>query len=217
MAEPGAPSRARNFFGGLVDRVLPGSQYNRQTGQYSNVGRGVFGRLASIGGSLYGGPAVGALVNNVAGQWVDRRGLFGGGQPATPDAVVRQPIGNPGISLSTQNLGFGKPAFTPGYIPQVGNFGVGNNYVAPGPSLYQSWNPQSGWGADQLAQQPTSPFDPLSPSARAAADQANGQNNTSTAGNGLGANASAQLMLANMDRMQQQAQEAMNSRYRRTA
>lgn len=224
MADPqtAPPSRTRNFFGGIVDRLLPGAQYNSQTGQYSNVGRGLLGRAASIGASFYGGPGAGALVNNLAGQWIDGRGVFNGNGNGSgaPGPVVPQIVGTQGGSLTAPNLGLGgAPTMTPTYIPQIGNNGFGNNYVNPGPTLYQPWSPQSQWGSNQIngQTQPTSPFDPRSPSAQEAANQANNQNQSNNSGgNGLGFGASADLMLGNMDRLKQQAQQAMNKQ-RKTA
>lgn len=203
MAEPGAPSRARNFFGGVVDRLLPGSQYNSQTGQYSNVGRGVLGRLASIGGSLYGGPAVGALVNNVAGQWVDGRGLFNNGAPATPDAVVRQPLSLYGLSpnLGLPSIG----AVTPVYNAPTGN-GLSN------PQPYNAWTPSSGWGAAQLAgtgDKPPSPF-----SAEGAYNSTNAPSAGGTSYDPTSATNQAWLFTNNMNRMNAMARDAIQKRMR---
>lgn len=41
------PTRARNFFGRVVDGVLPGNQYDRSTGQYSNIASGITGFVAN--------------------------------------------------------------------------------------------------------------------------------------------------------------------------
>lgn len=72
MSENGQqPSGLRNFFGRLVDGALPGSQYNRATGSFSNLWQGVGGRAASLGASMFGGPLAGAAVNRLAGNWID--------------------------------------------------------------------------------------------------------------------------------------------------
>lgn len=55
------PSGIRNFFGHIVDRVLPGNNYNSSTGQYSNIGSGLGGLALGVGAGLVGGPVLGGL------------------------------------------------------------------------------------------------------------------------------------------------------------
>jgi hypothetical protein len=176
MPEGNKPSGVRNFFGGVVDRILPGSNYNRSTGQYSNIGKGIAGRGASIIGSMLGGPAVGALINKGAGKWIDTGSPLGNGYGTGPLAkimgrdatdigeVVPQPIGD-GRPVSP-NLGLGNAGpqgVAPGQLyrdpymgwqqfmaPQgsVGNFGNNNIRTQPVPG---AWQPKSGWGRDMMA------------------------------------------------------------------
>ena len=204
------PSRARNFFGGLVDRVLPGSQYNSQTGQYSNVGRGILGRVASIGASLYGGPAAGAITNRLATNWVDRGNpvnfgagngplgqMFSGGSNQI-GGVVRQPLTVPGLSL---NLG----------LPSVGNVAPTYNGAA-NPQPYNAWAPSSDWGAAQMAgtgDKPPSPF-----SAEGAYNSTNAPSTGGTSYDPTSATNQAWLFTNNMSRMNAMARDAMQKRMR---
>lgn len=70
------PSKTRNFMGRLVDGLLPGSNYNRDTGQYSNIGKGIAGLAAKLGAGALGGPLAGAAAGRLAGRFID--GGFGG-------------------------------------------------------------------------------------------------------------------------------------------
>lgn len=204
------PSRARNFFGGLVDRVLPGSQYNSQTGQYSNVGRGILGRVASIGASLYGGPAAGAITNRLATNWVDRGNpinfgagdgplgqMFSGGSNQI-GGVVRQPLTVPGLSL---NLG----------LPSVGNVAPTYNGAA-NPQPYNVWTPSSDWGAAQLAGTTDKPRSPFSP--EGAYNSTNAPSTGGTSYDPTSATNQAWLFTNNMNRMNAMARDAMQKRMR---
>lgn len=67
------PSAARNFFGRVVDRLLPGQNYNSQTGAYTHIGAGIVGAGLRAGASFFGGPlggiVAGRLINKyLAGQ-----------------------------------------------------------------------------------------------------------------------------------------------------
>lgn len=68
------PGRFGNFFGRLVDRVLPGYNYNPQTGQYSNIGFGLTGLgLRGVAG-LFGGPAGSFLANKGLNWYANNHG-----------------------------------------------------------------------------------------------------------------------------------------------
>lgn len=200
-----APSRSRNFFGALVDRVLPGSNYNRATGQYSNIGSGLAGLGVSLGAGLLGGPGASMLARQGAEKLISGGGLFGGGQPGgvQPEAIG----GIPGVQAG--NLGFGAPQ--PMQAPSMGFQSAGfGNYTLPGamPAQSQPWQPQSAWGA-QVASQPASPspFSPASPQAQAAAMQMSAPTATQGADSAFN---QGSLFLGNMDRMNSLARNAMS-------
>ena len=160
MAEP---SKARNFFGRIVDRILPGTNYNTQTGQYSNVGAGLGGLAARLITTAYAGPAAGALVNKAAGYLIDRNGNAIG--PVDREAVG----GAGGVSVgpipgsvtlpSVSNLGLGaqSPGGTwSGYMQGAGsvnNFGNQNFQSGIGPLT--NWSPTSGWGQSIISGAPS--------------------------------------------------------------
>jgi hypothetical protein len=175
MADGNKPSGVRNFFGGLVDRIALGNNYNRQTGQFSNVGRGLAGRGLGVLATAVGGPLAGRVVNTGVGNYIDtgsvtRYGygtgpaarLFGRDANSVGDVVPEQ-IG-PGRP-SGGNLGFGgggPQGVAPGQLyrdpylgwqqylaPQgsINNFGNNNIQTAPVPD---GWQPQSDWGRDVL-------------------------------------------------------------------
>lgn len=163
MAEP---SKSRNFFGRVVDRILPGSNYDASSGRYSNVGVGLAGLGARLAATAFAGPAVGALVGKGASMLIDRNGNRIGdvqreGLPVDPGAVSAS--GYPGAVAmpSVSNLGFG--AQTPGgswngYTQgqgSVNNFG--NQQFGTGmASQPGSWSPYSQWG-QQVTAQPAAP------------------------------------------------------------
>lgn len=150
MAEP---SKTRNFFGRVVDRILPGTNYNSQTGQYSNVGAGLGGLAARLITTAYAGPAAGALVNKAAGYLIDRNGNAVG-------PVQRESVGSVGgvdtsgyqgsVSVPTAaNLGFGVQSpggDWRGYLQGAGSVNnFGNQSFASGSA--GGWSPYSSWGS----------------------------------------------------------------------
>lgn len=157
MAEP---SRTRNFFGRVVDRILPGSNYNTSTGQYSNVGTGIAGLGARLAATAFAGPAVGALVGKGAGYLIDHAGnRISDPQretlPVSAGSVSPGYTGGVTMPSTTANLGLG--AQSPGgswngYLQgqgSVNNFGS-QGFTRPG---YTNWSPSSRWG-QQLTEQP---------------------------------------------------------------
>lgn len=152
MAEP---SRTRNFFGRVVDRILPGSNYNSSTGRYSNVGTGLAGLGARLAATAFAGPVAGALVGKGASYLIDHRGGQVGG--VQPEGIQAQ---SPGYTTGYQgsvitptisNLGLGPQ--TPGnswqgYMQSAGsanNFGnqqFGNGMAG----IPSNWGPRSTWG-----------------------------------------------------------------------
>ncbi len=164
MAEP---SRTRNFFGGLVDRILPGSNYNRQTGQFSNIGSGIAGRAASVAGTMLGGPAVGRLISTGAGNWIDTGSPLGTGYGTGPLAriigrdantvgpVVPEQIGAPRAPLGNLGLGGSYQGWR-NYMADPGSReGFGNNYIGGGYTGV-GWTPSSGWGRNLMDTNPGS-------------------------------------------------------------
>lgn len=210
------PSKARNFFGRVVEGALPGKQYNAQTGQYSNVGSGIAGRAASLLAAMYGGPAAGAAVTQAANRIINNGNLFGSSKPGRP---VREPItGMPGVQAG--NLGFGAPQQMQAPSLNFSPAGFGN-YAMPGamPAQGQPWQPQSAWGqqmAQPAQQQPASPFNPYSQQAQAAAAAMNMPKPNTTQGADTAYN-QAGLFLGNMDRAAAQARNAMNPRLKARA
>lgn len=158
MAE--RPSTARNWFGRVVDRVLPGSNYNTTTGQYSNIGTGLAGLGARLIATAYGGPAAGALVNKAAGYLIDRNasqptavqreGIPVYGAPASAQNAITAPS-----PLAAQNLGLGvqRPGGSwYGYTGGAGSMGsFGNTQFGNGMASIGQWNPQSAWGQQVAA------------------------------------------------------------------
>ncbi|WDW06026.1 hypothetical protein PWE35_09335 [Stenotrophomonas maltophilia] len=152
------PSGVRNFFGRVVDRVLPGSNYNTTTGQYSNVGTGLAGLGARLIATSLAGPAAGALVGKAAGYLIDRNGNRIG-------PVQREAVNGPGATVpgysgsvtmpSQQNLGLG--AQRPGgnwygYTGGPGSMGsFGNTQFGNGMASVGQWSPQSVWGQQVAA------------------------------------------------------------------
>lgn len=151
MAEP---SRTRNFFGRVVDRILPGTNYDRTTGQYSNVGKGIAGLGARLAATAFAGPAVGALVGKGASYLIDHTGnQVGGVQPEgiNPYGPVTPGYAGAVTLPATPNLGLGAQApgnSWTGYLQgqgAVNNFGntqFGNGMAG----IPNSWTPQSTWG-----------------------------------------------------------------------
>lgn len=148
------PSGARNFFGRVVDRILPGTNYNRQTGQYSNVGTGLAGLGARLIATSLAGPAAGALVGRAANYLIDRNGnQIGPVQREGINGPVGVTTGYTGaVTMPTvSNLGLGgqSPGGTwNGYLQgqgAVNNFGnsqFGNGMA----SVPGNWSPASTWG-----------------------------------------------------------------------
>lgn len=109
------PSGVRNFFGRMVDGLLPGNQYNQQTGQFSNVWSGIGGRAASIAASMYGGPQAGMAVNRAAANWINNGNPFafrGGGNAWAQIPRGTFPVDFGGVNVP--NVGMGQYG-TPGY------------------------------------------------------------------------------------------------------
>jgi hypothetical protein len=164
------PSGARNFFGRVVDRILPGTNYNRDTGQYSNIGKGIAGAIAGLGASAFFGPAAGALVRRGAGYVIDHTGNPVQAPVAAPVAGVPSAITLP----SAQNLGF--PSQSPGgtwaghlqgqgSVNNFGNSQFGNGMA----SVPGNWSPASTWGQGiQEGQGSNLNFGNYSPGANAA-------------------------------------------------
>ncbi|MFL9582374.1 hypothetical protein [Stenotrophomonas sp. AB1(2024)] len=157
MAEP---SKARNFFGRVVDRILPGSNYDSSTGTYSNIGKGALGLGARLAATAFAGPAVGALVGRGAGYLIDHTGnKVSGVQPenVNPYGPVNAGYAN-GVGMpATPNLGLG--AQTPGntwagYLQGQGSTNnLGNTQFGNGMAgIPGSWGAQSQWGQQITAQ-----------------------------------------------------------------
>ncbi len=152
------PSTARNFFGRVVDRILPGQQYNTQTGQYSNVGKGLAGLGARLAATAFAGPAVGALVGKGAGYLIDRsNGSVGDVQRESVGpygSVAPGQVGSPSpISISNLGLGPQTPGNSwAGYLQSAGSVNnFGNNSFDRG-NAYTNWSPSSQWGQQVVAQ-----------------------------------------------------------------
>lgn len=159
MAEP---SRTRNFFGRVVDRILPGSNYNTSTGRYSNVGTGIAGLGARLAATAFAGPAVGALVGKGAGYLIDHAGNRIG-DPQRESLPVNGGSVNPGftggVSMpSVSNLGLGAQSPGGDWAGYLQGAGSANNFGNQGfmrPGSFTNWSPTSGWGKQLIAQQPT--------------------------------------------------------------
>ncbi len=157
MAEP---SKSRNFFGRVVDRILPGSNYNPTTGQYSNVGKGIAGLGARLAATAFAGPAIGALVGKGAGYLIDHTGnQVGSVQPGgvSPYGPVSPGYTNAVAMPATPNLGLGAQApgnTWAGYLQSQGSANnFGNTQFGTGMgSQPGSWSPQSQWGQQITAQ-----------------------------------------------------------------
>lgn len=120
-------SGARNFWGRLVDGILPGSQYNRQTGQFSNIGSGIAGFV----GNQFA-PGLGTLF---ARGW-ERRGNPMGGLFQNNTGAINQ-MANP------QGHGYDFQPWGGVGLPGMGQNPFGVNYHPPAPGF----NGNSGGGA----------------------------------------------------------------------
>jgi hypothetical protein len=108
--------------------MTPGHQYNRETGRFSNVGRGLLGTAATMGAGWLGGPLASAYVKNKMANWADR-----GGQPDT-SGLGSTPYTPYNPSLNAPNLN-----------PQIGgNYGVSGSGPFGGGSAYSPSNPTIG-------------------------------------------------------------------------
>lgn len=154
------PSGSRNFFGRVVDRILPGNNYNAQTGQYSNIGRGVAGLGARLAASAFLGPAAGALVGQGANALINRLDSRVGG--VSPEAIPLQggmsyqpqPIAVSQGMAPSMSLGFGGPQQSwGGYMQGAGSLSnFGNQQFGTGMvSQPGSWSPASQWGSDVMS------------------------------------------------------------------
>lgn len=65
------PTRLQKLIGRGVDMIAKGNNYNPQTGQYSNVGRGLLARAGQVGATMLGGPLAGAAVGQAGNNWVN--------------------------------------------------------------------------------------------------------------------------------------------------
>lgn len=175
------PSGARNFFGRVVDRILPGSNYDSATGRYSNVGAGLAGLGARLAATAFAGPAVGALVGKGAGYLIDRNGNRVGS--VQQEGVSRYANVDPGISnspVSMPSIGYNQGVQTPGnqwsgYLQSQGSINnLGNQSFGLGPRT--NWEPGSQWGAHIADQNPGSAmnFGSQSPGAVAAGGSSEG-------------------------------------------
>lgn len=174
MAEP---SKARNFFGRVVDRILPGQNYDRNTGQYSNIGLGLAGLGARLAATAFAGPAAGALVNRGASYLIDRNGNKVG--PVQAESVPYGSV-NPGYVQGTvaaptvSNLGLGaqSPGNTwAGYMQGAGSLNnFGNTQFGNGMAFIPGgMTPSSTWGQSVAEGQGSSlNFGNYSPGATAA-------------------------------------------------
>lgn len=132
-----------------MDRILPGQNYNRDTGRYSNIGTGLGGLALRGAASFYGGPAAGAvagrvinrfLSNRQGGQSLPHMPLQNMGLPIAP-SMQQQPGMYPMLRPSLPNgpsLGPGLPGaniqFNPGQFnryPTLTAFNTGPRNVAP--------------------------------------------------------------------------------------
>lgn len=148
------PTGVRNFFGRVVDRVLPGSNYNTTTGQYSNIGKGIAGAIAGLGASAFFGPAAGALVRRGAGYVIDHTGRAVQAPTAAPVDGVPNAITAPSpMAVSNLGLGAQRPGGSwYGYAGGPGSMGsFGNNQFGSGMASIGQWNPQSVWGQQVAA------------------------------------------------------------------
>lgn len=57
--------------GRAIDVVAKGNNFNPQTGQFSNLGKGLIGRGLQTVGTLYGGPMVGQLIGQGTTNWAN--------------------------------------------------------------------------------------------------------------------------------------------------
>ena len=146
------PSNTRNFFGRVVDRILPGTNYDTTTGQYSHIGSGLAGLGSKIAGSMLAGPAVGALVGKAAGYLIDKNG-----QPKIVSESVAPEsnlsVSLPGYSVTqpvVANLGIGvqNPGNAwAGYMQSPGSLNnFGNTQFGTGQPQLGTWQPSSTWG-----------------------------------------------------------------------
>lgn len=65
------PTRLQNLIGRGIDLIAKGNNYNPQTGQYNNVGRGLLARAGQVGATVLGGPLAGAAVGQAGNNWVN--------------------------------------------------------------------------------------------------------------------------------------------------
>lgn len=122
----GRPSFLARGFGRLVDTLAKGNNYNPQTGQYSNVGKGLLARAAQVGATAIGGPLLGQLVGQGGTNWVNTGNPldFTGNDSriaqlvnaftrgGNPGAVERMPFALDG-SVQVPNVGGSMPTFNP--------------------------------------------------------------------------------------------------------
>lgn len=155
MAEP---SGVRNFFGRVVDRILPGSNYDASTGQYSNIGTGIAGAGAKIAASAFLGPLAGQAVGKVAGNLIDYGTVLKPGQQyfqGQANDITADSNAALSDALNARfNLGTSSPYYlgNGGAVNAPANLGLGQSYVAPWQS--NAINPQNSanvnqWGVDQ--------------------------------------------------------------------
>lgn len=134
------PSRVRNFFGNVVDHILPGNNYNPNTGQYSNIPSGIVGAGLRIGAGLIGGPVVGAVTGRLMNRYLTNHqgpgsyGLTSGGPldgsiPLSPYTGGMVNIGGPQVGPQGNGLDGTIPMQQPTFHmhdigpPQIGGGG----------------------------------------------------------------------------------------------
>ncbi len=141
------PSRGRNFWGRVVDGVLPGHQYDRNTGQYSNIASGITGFVAN-----QFAPGLGTLGARL---WEKRQG---NNQQPLPPQMLQIPRPSNGMTPPPNlqmniNPNAGQPnygAYTNPFVaptaPDTGNVGGFSNGVFAGGqgNFGQNYAPPSG-------------------------------------------------------------------------
>lgn len=147
------PTRGQRALGWLVDKVALGNNYNPQTGQYSNVGRGLLGRAGQGLATYLAGPLAGQLARQAGENFANTgspinfsqnqtklgdliNALTGQDMSGQIGPVTRQPINSrgqlnitnlPGISVQAPQLGGTEAAWS--------GLGTGTGNVFSGGSL----------------------------------------------------------------------------------
>lgn len=123
MAEP-RPSGIRNFFGRIGDRLVPGNNYNPQTGQWTATPGQYAGAVGGVVGNLVM-PGSGTLIRSAVNGATTGNGLFGflhhqqGPVPAGPTSPAVIPF-SPTFTQSGP-VGFDPNTTTPASTPSGTN------------------------------------------------------------------------------------------------